>query len=306
VATPDASTSEPDPDSTNEAGGSQTDADLASDGRTAFDDSDAGSSAPTDAADARRDASDARGDSADAASEATGLPPRDAGATYNPCPPSGTVCTIMPLGDSITDGFTVAGGYRIEFFHRAHQDAKQFTFVGSAMNGPAMVDGVPFPQMHEGHSGFTINDEPSVQRSGISPVARTSIPRFRPDIVLLMIGTNDLDLSLDLANAPNRLGALLDLVIGADAHALVVVAQITPTMQDPLNTRIQAYNAAIPAVVAARANAGKHVLLADMYNAFVRDPAYKTRFLADGLHPNNAGYVVMGDMWYALVRDLLR
>jgi GDSL-like Lipase/Acylhydrolase family len=228
------------------------------------------------------------------------------GPTYNPCPPAGTDCTIMPFGDSITDGFTVRGGYRIPFFQRAHQEGRQFTFVGSATNGPVTVDGVPFPQHHEGHSAYTINNEPSVPRNGIAPLVPTVIPRFHPDIVLLMIGTNDVDNSLDLTNLPNRLGTLIDAIIERDAHTLVVVAQITPTMQDPLNLRIQAYNAAIPAVVKSRAQAGKHVALVDMYGAFTQDPAYKTKYLADRLHPNAAGYMKMSDVWNTVVHDLLR
>ncbi len=183
-------------------------------------------------------------------------------APYNPCPPAPADCKIMPFGDSITDGYLAQrGGYRIPLFQRAHQEGKHLTFVGSATNGPAMVDGVPFPQHHEGHSAYTINDEPlpAPAHKGISPFVKTSIPAYHPDIVLLMIRTNDVDNSIDLPNVPTRLGALIDSIIALDAHTLIVVAQITPTMQDPLNARIQTYNAAIPAVVQTRAQAGKHV-----------------------------------------------
>jgi lysophospholipase L1-like esterase len=226
---------------------------------------------------------------------------------YNPCPPSGTDCTIMPLGDSITDGFTVRGGYRIPFFSRAHAAGKQFTFVGSATNGPATVDNVPFPQRHEGHSAHTMYDAPQapIPRLGIARYIPDVIPRFHPDIILLMIGTNDVDGNVDLPNAPNRLGTLIDSIIALDAHSLIVVAQITPTMQDPLNQRIQAFNAGIPAVVKARADAGKHVLLVDMYGAFLRDPAYKTRYLADRLHPNATGYELMSQVWSTVIDDLI-
>jgi lysophospholipase L1-like esterase len=254
---------------------------------------------------------------ADAGSDAGAQPPVEdtapeeaappAPTVYNPCPPSGTDCTIMPLGDSITDGFTVRGGYRIPFFQRAQRDGKQFTFVGSRLNGPDTVDGVPFPQQNEGHSAHTIYDAPQapIPRIGISNYIPDSIPRFHPDIVLLMIGTNDVDGSVDLPNAPRRLGTLIDSIIELDSHSLIVVAQITPTMQDPLNQRIEAYNAGIPAVVEARAAAGKHVMLVDMYEAFVQDPAYKSKFLADRLHPNSAGYQVMSDVWSAAIYDLL-
>jgi lysophospholipase L1-like esterase len=227
---------------------------------------------------------------------------------YNPCPPSGTACTIMPLGDSITDGFTVRGGYRIPFFQRAHQEGRQFTFVGSQTNGPVTVDNVPFPQHHEGHSAHTIYDAPMapIPRLGIARYVPTVIPQYHPDIILLMIGTNDVDGNVDLPNAPSRLGMLIDTIISLDSHSLIVVAQITPTMQDPLNQGIRTYNAGIPAVVKSRADAGKHVVLVDMYSAFVRDPAFKQNLLADRLHPNSAGYQVMSDIWNTAVHDLLR
>lgn len=247
--------------------------------------------------------------SADAAPDAAIEPaPVEPPSVYNPCPPSGTDCTIMPLGDSITDGFTVRGGYRIPFFERAHREGKQFLFVGSRVNGPAMVDGVPFQQRHEGHSAHTMYDAPEapIPRIGIANYIPDVIPQYHPDIVLLMIGTNDVDGNVDLPNAPDRLGTLIDSIIELDAHSLIVVAQITPTMQDPLNERIVAFNAGIPAVVKSRADAGKHVVLVDMYGAFTSDPQFKTRFLADRLHPNVAGYQVMSDVWNTVVHDLLR
>jgi lysophospholipase L1-like esterase len=228
--------------------------------------------------------------------------------SYDPCPPAPADCKIMPFGDSITDGYLAQrGGYRIPLFQRAHQEGKHLTFVGSAVNGPTMVDGVPFPQHHEGHSAYTIDDEPlpAPAHKGISPFVKTSIPAYHPDIVLLMIGTNDVDNSIDLPNVPTRLGALVDSIIALDAHILVVVAQITPTMQDPLNARIQAYNAAIPAVVKARADAGKHVALADMYNAFVSDTSYRSTLMYDRLHPNIAGFQKMADTWNTLIHDLV-
>ena len=85
----------------------------------------------------------------------------------------------MPFGDSITDGYLAQrGGYRIPLFSRAHQEGKHLTFVGSAVNGPATVDGVPFPQHHDGHSAYTIDDEPlpAPAHKGIAPFVMTSIP----------------------------------------------------------------------------------------------------------------------------------
>ena len=55
-----------------------------------------------------------------------------------PRPDSAAAATtrIMPLGDSITDGWNVAGGYRISLFSRLTQANYGFDFVGSMDNGP--------------------------------------------------------------------------------------------------------------------------------------------------------------------------
>src|SRR4051812_346982 len=46
-------------------------------------------------------------------------------AAYAPCPPKGRACAIMPLGDSITEGYrSSGGGYRPPLFHLALQDGK--------------------------------------------------------------------------------------------------------------------------------------------------------------------------------------
>jgi hypothetical protein len=229
----------------------------------------------------------------------------DAALPYNPCPPVGQPCKILPLGDSITDGFTVAGGYRIELFRAAHAAGKNITFVGSQSNGPGMVDGVTFPQSHEGHVGFTIDAAPVLGRAGISGgITDSAMANFTPHIVTLLIGTNDVDLSNDLANADTRLGALMDEILRANANALLVVAQIIPTGTDAENTRILAYNAGIPGLVQARVNAGKHVMMVDMYSAFMANANFRS-LLADNLHPNTDGYTVMGQVWYQALSNII-
>jgi lysophospholipase L1-like esterase len=224
-------------------------------------------------------------------------------AAYNPCPAAPAPCVILPFGDSITDGYGTPGGYRIPLFQRTLTDAKRITFVGSAMNGPTMVGGQPFPRNHEGHSGYTIDTMGTF--NGISPLVPTAMG-FMPDIVLLMIGTNDLNNNQAIAQAPTRLGSLLDSIFQRDANVLIVVAQIVPGRQDTLNTRVMAYNAAIPGLVSTRVAAGRHIVSVDMYGAFTRDANYKNTLLADDLHPNPAGYQRMADTWYAAIGSLLR
>ena len=84
-----------------------------------------------------------------------------------------------------------------------------------------------------------------------------------------------------------------------------MVATIIATSSDGTNQAVRTYNAAIPALVNTRAAAGKHVILLDNYAAFVKDPSYKTSLMADNLHPNEAGYAVLGRSFYGAISALL-
>jgi GDSL-like Lipase/Acylhydrolase family len=233
--------------------------------------------------------------------------PTDTAPAYNPCPPRGMPCVIMPVGDSITAGFLSpgSGSYRVPLFQLARANMQSITFVGSAADGPAMVDGVPFPRNHEGHSGFNI--DATQGRQGVSPLFPGAITTFKPHIVLLMIGTNDVDTGE--TTIPARLGNLMDSILGADPKLLLVVAQIVPqqvAIPDRLNGLVQAFNAEMPALVKTRADAGKHVVLVDMYQAFTSNPNFSTAYMADRIHPNGTGDAVMANTWYAAIRELLR
>jgi len=233
----------------------------------------------------------------------------DVAPEFAPCPSDGTACKIMPLGDSITDGVgSSGGGYRVELFKQSITDSRLITFVGRNLNGPTSVtvagQSKQFPRNHEGYSGYTIDTGGG--RTGISTLVDAGISSGMPHIVLLMIGTNDVNISLDLTNAPTRLGALLDRIIKDAPNALLVVAKLVPTTNDTTNARVRTYNDAIPGLVQTRAAAGKHIVMVDMYTAFTSNSSYKTALMNDELHPKDAGYAVMAQTWYAAIKSYLR
>lgn len=209
----------------------------------------------------------------------------------------------MPLGDSITWGYgsTTGGGYRVGVFSRAVAASRSLTFVGSQTTGPATVSGKTFPKENEGHSGYSIDD--SSQTSGIAgTLTDSAIATYKPNIILLMIGTNDMHYSIDLANAPTRLGNLLDEITADAPEALIVVATIIPA-NGAQNTPTQTYNAAIPGVVQTRAAKGKHIVSVDMYAAM---KSWSTSIYKDSEHPNDAGYDIMAATWYPAIAGFLR
>ena len=222
-----------------------------------------------------------------------------AAASYCPTTP-GTACNIMPVGDSITEGCCTApmGGYRIELFHQALTNKKNITFVGTLTNGPGTVDSQTFPQHHEGHGGWKI--------SQIAGVVDNAISSSKPHIVLLKIGTNDINGNDNIANAPTRLANLIDQICKDAPNALLVVSAIIPTTNDGTNNNVRSYNTAIKQKAEAAAASGKHVVFVDNYQAFAQNSNYKTALMADGLHPNTAGYAVLGGSFYGVISSYLQ
>ncbi|MEU4218532.1 RICIN domain-containing protein [Actinoplanes sp. NPDC026623] len=190
---------------------------------------------------------------------------------------------IMPLGDSITDGFNVPGGYRIGLWQRLANAGRLTDFVGSGFNGPAALG----DHDHEGHSGWRIDE----LDANITGWMRTANPRT----ILLHIGTNDIGQNYDVANAPARLSALIDHIRVLAPNVELFVAQITPTSNAGNETKTQTFNAALPGIVAQK---GPMTHLVDMHSALtVAD-------LADGLHPNATGYDKMAARWFSALQSV--
>ncbi|MEU4531666.1 cellulose binding domain-containing protein [Micromonospora ureilytica] len=187
---------------------------------------------------------------------------------------------VMPLGDSITDGFNVPGGYRIELWQRFTSGGYRIDFVGSQFNGPASLG----DHDHQGHSGWTIAQ---IDANVVNWLRATN-----PRTVLLHIGTNDM--YGDTSGAPSRLATLVDRITNTAPTADVFVATIIP--KSGADNQVRGYNAAIPGIVQSRAAAGKRVHLVDMYGALTLSD------LADGVHPNATGYRKMAAAWYDALR----
>jgi lysophospholipase L1-like esterase len=190
---------------------------------------------------------------------------------------------IMPLGDSITDGYTTPGGYRTGLWSRLAGGGYTVDFVGSLFNGPTALG----DHDHEGHSGWRIDQ----LDANIVSWLNASDPRT----VLLHIGTNDMNQNYDIANAPARLSTLVDHIRSVKPNAEIFVAQITPEQDPTLEARVVAYNATLPAIVASK---GTHAHLVNMHAALT------TADLADGVHPTAGGYDKMAAVWYAALRSV--
>jgi lysophospholipase L1-like esterase len=134
---------------------------------------------------------------------------------------------VLPLGDSLTAGGESHVSWRIPALELLQADAIRPDFVGSQKDSRSPVD-----QDHEGHGGFTIGPNTSqfCQRGATCVEVETDlatgirkwIADANPDVVVLLIGVNDLintsviqpdqegfQRPFDPAGAPNRLAKLV-------------------------------------------------------------------------------------------------
>jgi lysophospholipase L1-like esterase len=146
--------------------------------------------------------------------------------------------------------------------------------VGSLRSGPKDMDGD-----HEGFGG-----------QGIAKIDRVSfdeIRKDRPDVVLVMVGTNDTE---DFVPEAFRIrySVLLDRVL-SESRTRMLVATIPPARFNKRKRGTEAVNAIVRSEVEKRAAEGKAVRLVDVY-ALVDARAD----FADNLHLNDAAYEKVG------------
>ncbi|MET8304633.1 RICIN domain-containing protein [Micromonospora sp. NPDC005223] len=193
---------------------------------------------------------------------------------------------VMPLGDSITEGTQVPGGYRIGLWQRMAADGYRVDLVGSQFNGPGNLG----DHDHEGHPGWRI-DQIDANITGW-------LNSYQPRTVLLHIGTNDILQNYNVSTAPNRLSSLIDRITNTAPNADVFVAQIIPLANSGQEAAVRTFNAAIPGIVQSKVNAGKRVHLVDQHSALT------TADLIDGIHPTATGYDKMAAVWYRALQSV--
>jgi lysophospholipase L1-like esterase len=230
---------------------------------------------------------------------APGSTPAPSATTAPPAPsptraPAGGELRLLPLGDSLTEG--VNGGYRNRLWERLVADGRKVNYVGPRFDQWTRVP----DKDHAGTPGFTVGN--------VLEQIDGYLARYTPDVVLLMIGTNDLawwHVEGPAATAA-RLGTLLDRIRATAPQVDVVVASI-PTMKGvapPNNlsraTLVEQYNAAVENEVRQRAGAGMRVSFADVHAVVSPSDLY------DDVHPNEAAHNRIADVWYEALTMRLR
>lgn len=225
---------------------------------------------------------------------------------------------IMPLGDSITRGNSSGEpdpdyqvSYRKALWDLLVADSYEVDFVGS-LNEGAAVFGDPDLADHEGHGGWR-DDE--IVSGRLSDPASGKLEDWliaeRPNIVLLHIGTNDIDPS------PNDVKDILDLVDNYESHfgetVWVILARIinrniySPTTTD-FNNNVE--NMAYDRIINPNNPAyPDNIIIVDMedganinYDLVMNNPLGD---MWNNLHPFETGYKKMANVWFSGLREIL-
>jgi acyl-CoA thioesterase I len=142
----------------------------------------------------------------------------------------------------------------------------------------------------------------TVLRSSETPYMNTSVYRdalgFQPDVVVIMLGTNDAQPSLHQFNQSFAADytALIDSFLGLKSKPEVWVVLPPPIIGNQSGTIDSAYldNTIIPLITQSANQTG--VSLIDVHSAFLG----RSDYYQDGLHVNSAGAEVIADKVYRI------
>lgn len=203
---------------------------------------------------------------------------------------------VMPLGDSNTYGESPTlsddkqAAYRASLWLRVTNGGDWIDYVGDHSNGPAKLQDLN----HQGVGG--------IRATTVAADAENIGKRHHPDVVLMMLGTNDALNEADAASTvPADLLAIMHAIERGAPGTAFLVAPLPPI--DPqapgyyggnradADAIRDAVNAQLPGMVAEARAAGLDA-------RFVPMPTLGAADLFDGVHPNLAGYQKIAAAWH--------
>ena len=221
---------------------------------------------------------------------------------------------IMPVGDSITNGDGDPGGYRKFLDYALKQKGISFDLVGpkSDSNRSFTYNGqtVEFDSDHSGYSGFQIKEVPDwgKQQGNTGSLYNQlknsdTVKKYSPDIILLMIGTNDMTANRSMSACASDLHDLVDYMLGDLPSGGAVFLGSIPefTQYGGTPEKVASYNSTVKQVADDYAKAGKNVRFCDVHGCLdgMNDIG------GDRLHPNSGGYEKIGKFWAEQIADYL-
>ena len=199
---------------------------------------------------------------------------------------------IMPLGDSITQGYN--DSYRRPLWFALRKAGWDVDFVGSMNQGYAgSVESGDYDRDHEGHWGWFADE--------VLERIDEWAARAEPEIVLMHLGTNDIGTGQDIPETTDKINQIIQHLRAYDPHIHVLLAAIIPVAHEMAEERIRRFNTQLALLAEELDTPSSRVVLVDQFTGFdARQDTY------DGIHPNGGGNKKMSQKWFSALEPLLQ
>jgi lysophospholipase L1-like esterase len=239
------------------------------------------------------------------------------------CPAGHSAGAIWFIGDSITQSNADGdpnGSPRKSLYDLLKANGYSFSYTGHHTRN---VDGLPASgnspednlyHYHSGISGYLITQGTSQKRERPFRGIGSGLPKYwksgrlasvKPDIILIMIGTNDIGHGYELAGAPARLSTLLNDIyaLPGAGNPTLFLASIPPNRRNEAErANVIQFNESIPKIVDSYRAEGKKIFFVDQFAPI--DNAYDENMRGDNLHPNTTGNDTMAQTWFEAIQSV--
>ncbi|KAI1389382.1 carbohydrate esterase family 3 protein [Hypoxylon trugodes] len=201
---------------------------------------------------------------------------------------NGVPLRIMPLGASITfgHGSKDGNGYRKDLRDMIVQNGNKVNMVGNNPNG-TMKD-----NESEGWDGYRIEQ--------VHTKAKDSVPKYKPNLILINAGTNDCIQDYKMSSAGNRMTDMINDLFDESPKATVILSTLIVNAREDIPERIDEYNAQLRQVASNFQEAGRSLVLVDMQG---KNGPTLDDLISDGIHPNDEGYEKMAQVWFNGIKE---
>ncbi|MGE0700093.1 MAG: GDSL-type esterase/lipase family protein, partial [Hyphomicrobiaceae bacterium] len=200
---------------------------------------------------------------------------------------------VLPLGDSNTHGYSydsqgnlaaedIWESYRRVLWDGIVGQGSWIDYVGAGENGTSALP----DRQHQGVSGITVTE--------VVGQALAIANAQHPDVVLMMLGTNDLGEVDAATSVPADMLSIMQSFASVNPGVRFAIAELPPLevaiYGSDIVARRNAVNAALPALISQAQGLGLNAFLVSM-------PGLTPGDLTDGIHLTPSGFAEMAGYW---------
>jgi len=198
---------------------------------------------------------------------------------------------IMPLGNSITHGehgSNPIGGFRDDLADLLLSEGINFDMVGT------LHDGTNYYPYHEGH--------PGKNAEYLANNVTTWLTTIYPDMVLLHIGTNDINSYYANTDIRDDIERTLENIWSYNSNIPVLLCSLIPR-NDSLNNTNTDLRRLVQQLAVEKLAEGKLIRYVGQNEVWVTNANWRYAYLYDAFHPNDNGYHVMAEVYFNVLMN---